>query len=1427
MSSNVEDLGTFFDKFISGAAEQNLTTIEPRVRDTILNLTIMALDPKLSMLDAQGFKLWFQVYLPLFLPSIDSSTFGIISRNISCDSYKEIIKGCDSVYTLLSVKQTQEVFTFTKAYLQRHSSMGLSCVESINDDRRWLEDNFGRFRVHASYIDFLTLKNNFNGAEVAELLTLCQLAELAAAPSQLKTMQQVTKIMTAINPVDYSAFFDTVSPAIEAHPANYTEGVKSAFLQAVFDRGNLSSPAMNDTDFLLWLRVRLSPLLINLSRNLVAPLFDIGKNRGCNSSQEIIMLLDTLHVTLRSNTQREIFNSTLLFLQGPTPLKCYTGGSFYIYLRNTFLSFGFPDLSTFTSLLPQTRESELLSTISTSELSQFLSQPSVIDNNSDICVIFNNYNNTPAFLETEDVPDNVRRVTLPCVWSLALRSNSKAEVNSWFDLRLRSYLRFLSKSLISSTEVQNASCVAFQKLVSVMGTNFTYNSSEFGQGDVYTTIKTYLSPVSMGSGARCYNASDPELNSTSWFVNYIGNFVTFITVGDLTTFASTSQAKVFLEDQTNLELFNNTAVSENVTDYYISQLFELNPTFDPMKLPSSFLCSSEVPGEAYTSVNEADALLILNELKKSCNETVGPEVSAALASNIQTITADTFSALGSASAGLSTSQISSVPPLVLVSSLSTLSSISTWNPEQATILIQIMSTAGFKITTGSSLESIGTLVTGVPSESINKIPASELLGLSKSPAFVSSMLTAPDVVQQTFVKKILSVDTSPAKVVLNVPDAMATDIPPSMLLFSESTVDIDVINRKTWTRDQATMFFGSLATTEFDTEQLSPSVLQGFTCGSVKKMTTKRVRGLIHACRPRRGRAKVELKESQLTCMYNLLNGEISQNFEDYPSDMLLYLKNGDIKSTNCRSYITAVGAADFSVASSILKKDSLLLKEARSCLGINSLDLNRDNVEVLGNMACTLDSSYIQKADPLILEKLKACKDFSDSQVDAMEQLLLSGNTPYGNPTTWNRKTLENLGNLPLYFTRNIWGRFKTKTKKRYLKTFMPRLRKKKTKKRKLKGLFKQISALRTKRGAGCTVGNITQVTVSDPSFPFGYDQTQFNLCLDVPVLKDNLNSICEKVDDDGFQTIILKKLNEAYPSGLSDNVVKVLGSVSRAASLDDISKWSITIIDTLATLMKAEDGPWEAAKSKAIITRYLNTSGNTLGSTELNFIDSNLCSLDTSTLKTITPDSVRNANPLNVASCSSEQKRILYEISNTAFSSQRNDPISFYNLIKPSIGGASLADLETLSQEGVSMDVETFRSLNLRVITDLSVTTVQNLMNNQTKDLKLFEEDTVVQSWLNSRTQSDLDMLGLNLTSNRAGLTTASPTSNTGTNIATTPSAATPSAATPSAATPASTATATQATTTGGGAKLAKHSTSIFLAAVLTTVLQLLQLA
>lgn len=46
--------------------------------------------------------------------------------------------------------------------------------------------------------------------------------------------------------------------------------------------------------------------------------------------------------------------------------------------------------------------------------------------------------------------------------------------------------------------------------------------------------------------------------------------------------------------------------------------------------------------------------------------------------------------------------------------------------------------------------------------------------------------------------------------------------------------------------------------------RLSPSVLQGFTCSSVQRMSRRRIRQMVRACRPRRRRAKVELKESQV-----------------------------------------------------------------------------------------------------------------------------------------------------------------------------------------------------------------------------------------------------------------------------------------------------------------------------------------------------------------------------------------------------------------------------------------------------------------------------------------------------------------------------------------------------------------------------------
>lgn len=47
-----------------------------------------------------------------------------------------------------------------------------------------------------------------------------------------------------------------------------------------------------------------------------------------------------------------------------------------------------------------------------------------------------------------------------------------------------------------------------------------------------------------------------------------------------------------------------------------------------------------------------------------------------------------------------------------------------------------------------------------------------------------------------------------------------------------------------------------------------------------------------------------------------------------------------------------------------------------------------------------------------------------------------------------------------------------------------------------------------------------------------------------------------------------------------------------------------------------------------------------------------------------------VRNAQPLNLASCSLEKKKVMYNISKTAFASQSSSSSAYYTLIKPSLG-------------------------------------------------------------------------------------------------------------------------------------------------------------
>ncbi|XP_064814694.1 uncharacterized protein LOC135530271, partial [Oncorhynchus masou masou] len=1192
-----------------------------------------------SLRDEKIINLWFNARLRPFLPAVSTDFLSCLgTKNFSCSTYQTTVQVLSRHHSAMDQSRQISVYTtFIEVFLSRNNTADPSCSSDTLNSGDWLLKNFRGFSAFASFKDMQRLLATFSVTEALPQLTVRQLAEVSSSPDQLSSAADVTMLMNYVPNILFTDFFNDFSLAITGQESRFPVVVRSAMLQQVFERGNLSDRSVSDQEVLTWLQSRLRPLLINLSPLHVAPLFSVVAQRNCNIGQQLVEVLNATLPTLQDNTQRNVYDQISLSLQGSSPLRCYGANynhSFYGYLESSFLGFGFPNLTTFLSLIPHSQMEQLVNSLPVSDLGRFLRRPNVVDDDTKLCQLYSSYAKTPLFLGTENIPESVRRPTLPCVWPQALSSSQRSEVNAWFDLRLKNYLPFLTRSLVTSAAVQTAPCLAFQKLVSILG-SYNYSHADFVERDVYReTIRTYLTSA---SAPKCYNASDPELNSTAWFAENIGLFVTYLTLEDLNTFGSAQVLQVFTVNLVNIGLLNSTSLPQNLTDYYTSLVYLQDSNFNPLFLPLLFRCVA--PGPAFRQLDAEQSMILLHNLTTLCRD-LDPQVSAALAANMgDNINSNTIAALGRESTGLSEGQITMAPASVLWASFSILSTVIGWNQGQAMAIIQsLMLSGAVKINSASTLTALGSLVTGVPSATLGSINGTELLYASQDPTFITYMQTAPTILIQTFVTQLITVNPNPDSILQNVPDSMSTEIPRSLLQgFSQSSVVVEKLNQKTWRHEQAVLFFDTVALGIDNSDNMSSSVLQGFTCTRVASMTTTKIKKLVKACR-RKGKNRVALRETQLTCMYNYIQEESDvTSYNLYPPDMLLYYDYSKVPRDSCKDYFSELGDADFSVFSDALSfKRTALVNNVKTCLGISGTVLSSDNLQVLGNMVCVLDGSYIQNSDQLILQKLQNCNDLTDEQVAAIETLLTSGKTQYGLPATWNRETLDNLGVLPLYLTSSFYKNFSKKVKGQFQQSFLKLLRKSNTsrqKKRRMKTAIRQsiIDQSQSKRSivSDCTVGNITQVTISETSFPFDYETvTKFNCCLTAKTVVDNLDAITAKVDDLEYLEVVLAKLREAYSaySTIPEAKVQVLGPASRVATNADITMWNITKIDTLSALMDSSNGNWDAAMAQAIISKYLRNSENTLGSAELNSIGGpNLCSLDISLLKTITQSSLR----------------------------------------------------------------------------------------------------------------------------------------------------------------------------------------------------------
>ncbi|KAM4595296.1 uncharacterized protein mslnb isoform 2-T2 [Fundulus diaphanus] len=1350
------------------------TTLDPSspsasmILDSIRELRLDILNiPTLN--DPAIIQLWFGRRLRPFLPAVSNNFLScLVTRELSCSSYQHIVQILSEIYPHMMHGRQMSVFThFISVFLTRNNSADPLCSSNTNNSGEWVQKNLGGFSVLFTIQELQQLYPNFMPVEALAFLSVEQLVDLSTTPGQLTSADQVNMVMKYVPDLMLASFFDGFSAVLTGNELIVSSTVRSAMLEVVFARANLSRSSVDDAVVSQWLQHRLPPLLINLTSSHVTPYFQILMGRNCSIERQGVMLLNSTIHTLGAESKKEIYNHIVLALTGPPPLRCYGdnyNNSFYSFIEDSFMGFQFPNLTTFVSLMPRDRKTLLVNSIPPSHLGNFLRRPDVIDNQAQLCDLYRNYVKTPSFLETESLPDEVRRVTLPCVWPVALSSSSRSEVNAWFDRRLQNYLVFLSKSLISPAVTQNTSCLAFQKLVLVLG-KYNYTGADFVRQDMFNTIRAYLQSAKT---PRCYDPNNPDLNSTAWFAEYIGPFMPFLTLEILQTFGSNQALQVFTVNPLNIALLNHSVLPKNLTDFYTELIYQQDSNFNPILLP--LLCRCIAPAMAFTQLTREESLKMLENITNVCVD-LDSQISAALTGNFgDNIDSNIISALGNQSTSMSTGQIKAIKAQDLENSLNILSNVNGWRVGQAkTIIVSLMTR--LTINTSPSLLRLGSLVIGVPTRVFSRMDASQVLLASQNPSFVGYMLSAPNVVQEVFVNQ-LTISRNSELILANVPDQMATRIPRVLLQsFTTNASVITTLNRKTWKGKQAEMFFGQIAVEESTTilggaNNLSSSVLQGFTCTSVRAIKKAQIKNLIKACR-RRGSTKVKLVESQLTCMYNHLRGESDiTSFELYPSDVLLYYNYSLVPRSSCKTYFEQLSDADFSVFSSSLSyKRSALFDNARSCLNITSTNLTGDQVAILGNMCCYLNETYILKSDESLLEKLKSCQDLSESQADAAATRLT---VTYGPISTWTDTTLRSLGSLPIYMSSALYGEIDKSQKRKFLKYFLKVPRGNgvsRAKRGSITEKIRQSIKSRARRAAdtGCTVGNITQVIISDATFPFDYDDiNQFNSCLSAATVRDNLEAITQKVDQQDYLKIVLAKLRQAYGTIIPEDQVQVLGAASRVASLDEINSWNITQVDTLAALMDTTNGQWDPSLARAIISKYLGVGGNTLGRAELNAIGGpNLCSLDVKVLGNISQEALRDADALDVSNCTTDKLKVLFNIANQAFQGRSRALISpsLYQLLQSYLGGAPSDFVWNLSNSDINMDLDTFINLDKTVVQGLAVNDVRNLLGTHLPDLKSFENTAVVKDWISRQFQSQLETLGIGLVGGRVENTATTP--------------------------------------------------------------------
>ncbi|NXT19884.1 MSLNL protein, partial [Syrrhaptes paradoxus] len=541
---------------------------------------------------------------------------------------------------------------------------------------------------------------------------------------------------------------------------------------------------------------------------------------------------------------------------------------------------------------------------------------------------------------------------------------------------------------------------------------------------------------------------------------------------------------------------------------------------------------------------------------------------------------------------------------------------------------------------------------------------------------------------------------------------------------------------------------------------------------------------------------------AQLSCLARLLTAKnLTGDFGRYPPDLLLFFDPAKVPVGTCRDFYTRAAHGNLELLPGGSARRRGLLRGALGCLGVQSSRLHPEQLSILGGLVCDMDPESITASDPRVLENLKLCPALTGTQRDALNAVLLGGGTAYGDPSRWDLQTLQSLGPLVLALNQTTLSLVPEAAREAFGRsiaaTYSSQRRSQREKSLTLLRAFAAPSASsphRLRRGADCCLSApITATTVPDPLLLLRYDTSQqFDLCLSNEVLEANLEPLLEQPLPVDYLWVMKKKLEQIYLLGMPEELLALLGPLSRQYTATEISLWPVTSSSTLVALLNPADGTWGAAQVQQLLSRYLALGGTLTGPLLWKIGGRNLCNAQEEQIDQISPEAIRTAGPLDISSCSQTKKDQLYRKAQEAFAGQAGGTRVYYCRIRPYLGGAPAEDLKDLAGAGIAidMDVDTFLALNPDELQKLSVMDVKNLLGENLPYLKEAENETSVMRWVQRQSQRELDCaLGIGLqggTGEPSPMGTAPP-----------PHPTTSASVTPTATSPVGTATSPHPTT------------------------------